>query len=96
MRVINERHVGENASRPDDLTGEMKRRQFIDLLAGILHDADRLRTSFAMLVVSIDDLARINEAYGFAVGDEVIAWRRSSRSVGGKQVRADPAQLHPA
>jgi diguanylate cyclase (GGDEF)-like protein len=72
MRVINERHVGENTSRPDDLTGEMKRRQFIDLLAGILHDADRLRTSFAMLVVSIDDLARINEAYGFAVGDEVI------------------------
>ena len=51
----------------------MRRRQFLDLLADTLHDASRLRTSFAMLVVSIDDLARINEAYGFAVGDEVIS-----------------------
>jgi len=59
--------------RLDDLTGEMNRRQFTDLLADTLHDASRLRTSFATLVVSIDDLARINEAYGFAVGDEVIS-----------------------
>jgi diguanylate cyclase (GGDEF)-like protein len=75
MRIIDERHIGENpeSSRRDDLTGEMKRRRFIDLLAETLHDANRLRASFAMLVVSIDDLARINEAYGFAVGDEVIS-----------------------
>ena len=51
----------------------MNRRQFTDLLADVLHDASRLRTSFATLVVSIDDLARVNEAYGFAVGDEVIS-----------------------
>jgi diguanylate cyclase (GGDEF)-like protein len=75
MRVIDERAVGESpgSSRLDDLTGEMSRRQFTELLADTLHDASRLRTSFAMLVVSIDDLARINEAYGFAVGDEVIS-----------------------
>jgi diguanylate cyclase (GGDEF)-like protein len=73
MRVIEERHAAENSSRPDELTGEMKRPQFIDLLAGTLRDARRLRVSFAMLVVSVDDLARINEAYGFEVGDEVIS-----------------------
>jgi diguanylate cyclase (GGDEF)-like protein len=73
MRVVDERHAGEDSPRPDDLTGQMKRRQFIDLLADTLHDANRLRASFAVLVVSIDDLARINEAYGFAVGDEVIS-----------------------
>jgi diguanylate cyclase (GGDEF)-like protein len=73
MRVVDERHAGDNSRRLDDLTGEMKRRAFIDLLADTLHDANRLRTSFAMLVVSVDDLARINEAYGFAVGDEVIS-----------------------
>jgi diguanylate cyclase (GGDEF)-like protein len=73
MRIVDERHVGEHSPRPDELTGEMKRRQFIDLLAETLHDASRLRASFAVLVVSIDDLARINEAYGFAVGDEVIS-----------------------
>ncbi len=65
--------AGESSPRPDDLTGEVRRRQFLDLLADTLRDAGRLRTSFAMLVVSIDDLARINEAYGFAVGDEVIS-----------------------
>jgi diguanylate cyclase (GGDEF)-like protein len=51
----------------------MNRRQFTDVLAGALQDAIRVRVSFAVLAVSIDDLARINEAYGFAVGDEVIS-----------------------
>jgi diguanylate cyclase (GGDEF)-like protein len=64
---------GDHLARVDDLTGEMNRRQFTDVLATTLQDAIKLRTSFAVLVVSIDDLARINEAYGFAVGDEVIA-----------------------
>jgi diguanylate cyclase (GGDEF)-like protein len=73
MRVIDEHHAGESSPWLDDLTGEMNRRQFTDLLADTLHDAKRLRTTFAMLVVSIDDLARINEAYGFVVGDEVIS-----------------------
>ena len=73
MRVIDERLVGENAPRPDDLTGRMNRPAVHAVLDDVLHDANRLRTSFAMLVVSIDDLARINEAYGFAVGDEVIS-----------------------
>ena len=73
MRVIDGQHDDENSARVDELTGEMNRRQFTDLIAGILNDARQLRTTFAMLVVSIDDLDRINEAYGFAVGDEVIA-----------------------
>jgi diguanylate cyclase (GGDEF)-like protein len=77
VRVINERRAREERlsylSRFDDLTGEMNRRQFTDVLADTLQDAIRFRTSFTMLVVSIDDLARINEAYGFAVGDDVIS-----------------------
>jgi diguanylate cyclase (GGDEF)-like protein len=75
MRLIDEPHASENPGSPrlDDLTGEMNRRQFTELLADALHDANRLRASFATLVVSIDDLARVNEAYGFAVGDEVIS-----------------------
>ncbi len=77
VRVITERRArderGSHLPRPDDLTGEMDRRRFSEVLADTLQGAIRLQTSFAMLVVSIDDLARINEAYGFAVGDEVIA-----------------------
>jgi diguanylate cyclase (GGDEF)-like protein len=77
IRIINERRAREDwlsyLSRFDDLTGEMNRRQFTDVIADTLQEALRLRTSFAMLVVSVDDLARINEAYGFPVGDEVIS-----------------------
>lgn len=77
IRVINERRVREERlsflSRFDDLTGEMNRRNLIDTLSAALDEAIKLRTSFGFLVVSVDDLARINEAYGFAVGDEVIS-----------------------
>jgi len=77
VRVITERRAREERlsylSRFDDLTGEMNRRQFTEVLADTLQDAIGLRTSFTVLVVSIDDLARINEAYGFMVGDEVIS-----------------------
>jgi diguanylate cyclase (GGDEF)-like protein len=77
IRVINKRHAEierlSYLSGFDDLTGEMNRHGLTERLDGALKDAIRFRTSFGFLVVSIDDLARVNEAYGFAVGDEVIA-----------------------
>ena len=58
----------QRAPRPEErllsaltVSPGMNRRQLADVLADTLQDAIRLRTSFAMLVVSIDDLARINE-----------------------------------
>ena len=50
VRVINERaREGRlsHLSRFDDLTGEMNRRHFTDVLAGVLQDAIRVRASFA-------------------------------------------------
>jgi len=77
MRVINERraHVERLSylSRFDDLTGELNRRNLTEMLTGALADAVKFHTSFGFLVVSIDDLARVNEAYGFGIGDEVIS-----------------------
>jgi diguanylate cyclase (GGDEF)-like protein len=77
MRVINERRAWEDRlsylSGYDDLTGEMNSRQFTDRLTDTLREAEAIGSPFGVLVVSIDDLARINEAYGFAVGNEVIA-----------------------
>jgi diguanylate cyclase (GGDEF)-like protein len=76
IRVITERHAQierlSYLSGFDDLTGEMNRHGLTERLDAALKDAIRFRTSFGFLVVSIDDLARVNEAYGFAVGDEVI------------------------
>ena len=77
IRVINERRALleqlSYLSGFDDLTGEMSRRNLTEKLSAALEDAIKFRTSLGFLVVSIDDLARVNEAYGFAVGDEVIA-----------------------
>ncbi len=45
----------------------------IEVLSASFETAQKLRNSLGFLIVSVDDLARVNEVYGFAVGDEVIA-----------------------
>jgi diguanylate cyclase (GGDEF)-like protein len=76
VRVINERRAREERlaylSRFDGLTGEMNRWHLTDLLTKALEEATRFRSSCGFLIVAIDNLARINEAYGFEVADEVI------------------------
>jgi diguanylate cyclase (GGDEF)-like protein len=76
VRDISERHEREEKltylSRFDGLTGEMNRSHLTDLLTKALEDATRFRSSCGFLIVAIDNLARINEAYGYEVADEVI------------------------
>jgi diguanylate cyclase (GGDEF)-like protein len=76
IRVINERRAEQERldflSRHDELTGELNRRHLTETLAATLDDAVKHRTSFGFLVVAVDDLARVNEVYGIAVGDELI------------------------
>jgi diguanylate cyclase (GGDEF)-like protein len=76
VRAINERHALDERlaylSHFDGLTGEMNRPHLTETLAATLDEATRYRSSCGFLVVAIDGLARINEAYGFAVADEVI------------------------
>ena len=77
VRVITERHARESRlqhlARHDGLTGEMNRRALIDALQATLDEALRYRSSCAFLIVSIDDLGRINDSYGFDIGDEAVA-----------------------
>jgi diguanylate cyclase (GGDEF)-like protein len=77
IRVINERHAQQERlaflSRYDALTGEMNRWHLTEALGEALQDSIRFRSSCGFLLVAIDNLARINEAYGFEVADEVIA-----------------------
>jgi diguanylate cyclase (GGDEF)-like protein len=77
IRVINERRAEEERlaylSTYDDLTGEMNRRHFTEKLAAAIAQTAKLRNAFGFLLVAIDDLARVNAAYGFTAGDEVIA-----------------------
>ncbi|HLF23296.1 MAG TPA: GGDEF domain-containing protein, partial [Burkholderiales bacterium] len=77
VRVINERHEHEAKlsylSRFDALTGEMNRWHMTEVLESVLEEAVKLRSSCGFLLAGIDNLARINEAYGFDIADEVIA-----------------------
>ena len=77
MRVINERHEREqqliHLSRFDTLTGELNRGHLTEILEATIEEALKLRSSCGFLLAAIDDLGRINEAYGFDIADEVIA-----------------------
>jgi len=77
VRVINERHQNEERlaylSRFDGLTGELNRNALTEQLTITLDDAVKFRGSCGFMLIGVDNLARINEAYGFGVADEVIA-----------------------
>jgi diguanylate cyclase (GGDEF)-like protein len=77
VRVINERHAREQQtaflSRYDGLTGELNRWHLIETLLRDLNEATRMRGSCGFLLVSIENLAWLNEGYGFGVGDEVLS-----------------------
>jgi diguanylate cyclase (GGDEF)-like protein len=77
VRVNNERHARDEQlvrlSRHDPLTGELNRTHLIASLAEAIEEASRFRSSFAFMLIGIDRLARINDAFGFDVADAVIS-----------------------
>jgi diguanylate cyclase (GGDEF)-like protein len=77
VRVINERHDHQERlaylSRFDKLTGELNRNTLTETLTTTLDEALKFRGSCGFMLIAVDNLARINEAYGFGVADEVIA-----------------------
>ena len=76
VRVINERFEHERQltylARCDGLTGELNRHHLTEVLEDTIEDATRFRSSCGFLLVAIDNLARVNESYGFDVADQVI------------------------
>ncbi len=77
VRVNNERHARDEQllklSRNDPLTGELNRTHLVGSLAEAIEEASRYRTSCAFMLIGIDHLARINDAFGFDVADAVIS-----------------------
>jgi diguanylate cyclase (GGDEF)-like protein len=76
VRINNERHARDEQlvklSRHDPLTGELNRTHLIASLAEAIEEAMRFRSSFAFMLIGVDHLARINDAFGFDVADQVI------------------------
>jgi diguanylate cyclase (GGDEF)-like protein len=77
VRINNERRARDEQllklSRNDPLTGELNRTHLVAALAEAIEQAQRFRTSCAFMLIGIDHLARINDAFGFDVADAVIS-----------------------
>ncbi|MBX9776443.1 MAG: GGDEF and EAL domain-containing protein [Xanthobacteraceae bacterium] len=77
VRVIDARREQEQQlaylSRYDGLTNEMNRWHMTSVLEATIAEALKLRSSCGFMLAAIDNLGRINEAYGFNIADEVIA-----------------------
>ncbi len=63
--------MGEQQQR-DELTGAFNRRQFMQVIAGGCHRASEGYDPFTVVLLEIDEFARITEMYGNDVGDELI------------------------
>ena len=76
IRCINDRHEHEQQlaylSRFDGLTGESNRWHLTELLSSTLDESIRSRSSCGFLLLAIDNLDRVNEAFGYDIADEVI------------------------
>jgi diguanylate cyclase (GGDEF)-like protein len=77
VRVINERHEREHRleqqAKFDPLTGELNRAYLTEVLNATLEDSVRFRSSCGFLLITIDHLGRLNEAYGFDIAEQLIA-----------------------
>jgi len=77
VRINNERHARDEQllklSRHDPLTGELNRTHLIAALAEAIEESARFRSACSFMLIGIDHLSRINEAFGFDVADAVIA-----------------------
>ncbi len=77
IRVINERHAREEKltylSAYDALTGFANRARLTEKLETSLEEALNKRLNVAFALIAIDNLAVINQAFGYNAGDEIVA-----------------------
>jgi diguanylate cyclase (GGDEF)-like protein len=77
VRVVNEHFAEEQRALyrndHDELTGQLNRIRLIEALGNVMDRRDPNQPTNAFLMVSVNNLAVLNETFGFDVGDEVIA-----------------------
>lgn len=77
LRVINDAFFDDQRllyhSDHDELTGQLNRMRLTEALGAVIARSMRNGSSSAFMAISINNLAVINETFGFDVGDEVIA-----------------------
>jgi len=77
LRVINERYLEEQRllfrSDSDELTGQLNRIRLMEAISAVIDRSAIDHRPSAFLIVAVNNMAVINETFGFDVGDEVIA-----------------------
>ncbi|MGE0340963.1 MAG: diguanylate cyclase [Xanthobacteraceae bacterium] len=77
VRNVTERYRREQElarlSQSDPLTGGLNRAVLTQAIADEFENATKFKTNFGFIVAAIDGLAECNQAYGYGVGDQVIA-----------------------
>ena len=77
IRVINERYWEEQRllfrSDHDELTGQLNRMRMTEALGAVIARSERTAHPCAFLMVAVNNLAVINDTFGFDIGDEVIS-----------------------
>ena len=77
IRVIDDKYWEEQRllyrTDHDELTGQLNRIRLTEALQAVIGRCERLKSPAAFMIVAVNNLAVINETFGFDVGDEVIA-----------------------
>ena len=77
LRVINDRYWEEQRllyrSDHDELTGQLNRIRLTEALQAVLGRTQRTGQPCAFLMAAVNNLAVVNETFGFDIGDEVIS-----------------------
>lgn len=77
VHIVTERRARDEAliyrSDHDDLTGSLYRSRLTEELAAAIQHAKDDRGNCGFAIVAVDNLGPLNEAYGFDVGDELVA-----------------------
>ena len=77
VRVVTGRHDADQRlaiqTRFDPQTGTLNRLKLLDVLEVMLADSKRYQTSCAFLLIGVENIGALNEAYGDTTPDELIA-----------------------
>jgi diguanylate cyclase (GGDEF)-like protein len=77
IRIVTSRHESDQRlaiqTRFDSLTGTLNRLRLLDVLESMLGDARRYQTSCAFLLIAVENIGAVNEAFGDTTPDDLIA-----------------------
>jgi len=77
VRVVNDNYLEEQRllyrNDHDELTGQLNRMRLTEAVGAVIARSTRNQHPSAFMMVAINNLAVVNETFGFDVGDELIA-----------------------